>query len=341
MEDEHLDTILATESDEFIKSSVDNLILIPSESEGIPDHMCDVPSIDNSPPVNVSEDQIEDFSESSEEFSSTDDDSFSFDNIDHVEASPPDSELDLPSNNSFSFAEKESFYFDILSFSRPPAKPPAGDTGILNIKMMGDIYDQKTFMPRIYSSIVITTYPPVLPTADPDDSLIMGNEELNTIPEKESNEFIKSSVEDHVPIPSASEDTFGSESVCILPSCDDFYPIDVPEEKAVTFANPLFNSNDDFTSRDDESLSNEDDSYDPNLDESTFLVTPLSDSNEDGYFTPSNDIELILHHDPSIPKMSVASILEGDSSSLEVKSSFELKRGLAKVTDFSSGTSMG
>nr|GFD42931.1 hypothetical protein [Tanacetum cinerariifolium] len=43
---------------------------------------------------------------------------------------------DLPSNNSLSFAEKESFYFDIPQFSRPPAKPPDGDTGILNIKMM-------------------------------------------------------------------------------------------------------------------------------------------------------------------------------------------------------------
>nr|GEZ59367.1 hypothetical protein [Tanacetum cinerariifolium] len=63
--DEHLDTILATESDEFIKSSVQNLIPIPSESEGIPEH----------------------------KFSSIDDDSFSLDNIDYVEASPPDSEL--------------------------------------------------------------------------------------------------------------------------------------------------------------------------------------------------------------------------------------------------------
>nr|GEZ83027.1 hypothetical protein [Tanacetum cinerariifolium] len=36
---------------------------------------------------------FEDFSESNEEFSSTDDDSFSFDKIDYVEASPPDSEL--------------------------------------------------------------------------------------------------------------------------------------------------------------------------------------------------------------------------------------------------------
>nr|GFB48805.1 hypothetical protein [Tanacetum cinerariifolium] len=50
MGDEHLDTILATESDEFIKSVVENLISIPSKFEGIPEHMCDVPSHDNSPP---------------------------------------------------------------------------------------------------------------------------------------------------------------------------------------------------------------------------------------------------------------------------------------------------
>nr|GFA45728.1 hypothetical protein [Tanacetum cinerariifolium] len=53
---------------------------------------------------------------------------------------------DLPKNNTLSFAEKESFHFDIPPFSRPPAKPPDGDTGILNIKMMGDIFDQKAFM---------------------------------------------------------------------------------------------------------------------------------------------------------------------------------------------------
>nr|GFB77945.1 hypothetical protein [Tanacetum cinerariifolium] len=204
MRDEHLDTISVTKSDEFIKSSVETLISILSESEGIPEHMCDVPSHDNSLPLDVSTDQFEDFSESNEEFSSIDDDSFSFDKIDYVEASPPDSELkiiskplseeeiipmkslrthdsfllisskidslldefageltllksillgidetdydfeedirliekllhilihkDLPRNNTLSFAEKESFHFDIPSFSRPPAKPPDGDT---------------------------------------------------------------------------------------------------------------------------------------------------------------------------------------------------------------------
>nr|GFB02676.1 hypothetical protein [Tanacetum cinerariifolium] len=93
MGDEHLDTILATESDEFIKSSVENLIPIPSESEGIPEHMCDVPSHDNYPPLDVSKYKFEDFFESNKEFSLIDDDSFSIDDIDYVEASPPDSEL--------------------------------------------------------------------------------------------------------------------------------------------------------------------------------------------------------------------------------------------------------
>nr|GFA93981.1 hypothetical protein [Tanacetum cinerariifolium] len=50
---------------------------------------------------------------------------------------------DLTSNNTLSFAEKMSCHFDIPLFSRPPAKPPDGNTGILNIKMMGDISDQK------------------------------------------------------------------------------------------------------------------------------------------------------------------------------------------------------
>ncbi|GJV49225.1 hypothetical protein Tco_1439437 [Tanacetum coccineum] len=195
-------------------------------------------------------------------------------------------------------------------------------------------------MPQISSSIALA---PVSSIMEPEDSFIMGNEELSTILEKESDEFIKSSVEDLVPIPRESEDTSGSDSVCDLPSSDDFSPIF--EEKSVTFSNPLFDSND-FTSSDDESLSNEDvpedvkiysnslfefddeyissdvnplfdevledieckDSYDSNLDELTFLVTPLSDSNEDECLAPRDDIELLLHHDPSI---SIISILEG------------------------------
>nr|GEW16889.1 hypothetical protein [Tanacetum cinerariifolium] len=64
-------------------------------------------------------------------------------------------------------------------------------------------YEERTvplneIISQIPSSIVITTSPPVLPTEDPKDSLIMGNEDLSTIREKKSDEFIKSSVEDVV-----------------------------------------------------------------------------------------------------------------------------------------------
>ncbi|GKA28848.1 hypothetical protein Tco_0715093, partial [Tanacetum coccineum] len=131
-------------------------------------------------------------------------------------------------------------------------------------------------------------------------------------------------VENLVPIPSEFEDTSGSDSDCDLPSCDDFSPINGSEDKSLTFANPLFDSNDDFTSSNDESLSDKDvpkdndieskASYDSNLDEPALLVTPFSDANTDECFDPGGDIdeiELLLHHDSSTPKLSVASILEG------------------------------
>nr|GEZ27078.1 hypothetical protein [Tanacetum cinerariifolium] len=93
MGDEHLDTILATESGEFIKSSIESLVPILSESEGIPDNMCDMPFHDNSPPLDVSKDQFEDLFDSNDDSTSNDDDSFSIKNIEYVEASPPNYEL--------------------------------------------------------------------------------------------------------------------------------------------------------------------------------------------------------------------------------------------------------
>nr|GFA32468.1 reverse transcriptase domain-containing protein [Tanacetum cinerariifolium] len=102
------------------------------------------------------------------------------------------------------------------------------------------------------------TLTPIQMSSRPEDSLIMRDKDLRTILKKELNDVIKFGVEDLVPIPSESEDTSKSDSECDLPSCDDFSPIDVPEGKSMTFSNPLFDSNDDFTSSDDESLSDED-----------------------------------------------------------------------------------
>ncbi|GJZ39390.1 reverse transcriptase domain-containing protein [Tanacetum coccineum] len=132
----------------------------------------------------------------------------------------------------------------------------------------------------------------VLPTMEPEDSLIMGDEDLHSITEKESNEFIKSSVEDLVPIPSESEDTSDSDKECDLHFCDN----------PVTFSNPLFDSNNDFTSSDDESLPEEDDQEENfkiysnplfEFDDEYISITSLPDDNEDGCFDPGGDMDEI------------------------------------------------
>nr|GFA63012.1 hypothetical protein [Tanacetum cinerariifolium] len=72
-----------------------------------------------------------------------------------IEEDDYDSERDilileeLLDNYSLSLPVIESYHFDIPSFSRPPVKPPNGNTGILNIKMMHDIFEQKVPMPGL------------------------------------------------------------------------------------------------------------------------------------------------------------------------------------------------
>nr|GEW16103.1 hypothetical protein [Tanacetum cinerariifolium] len=61
---------------------------------------------------------------------------------------------ELLDNYSLSLPVIESYHFDIPSFSRPPAKPPGGNTGILNIRMMGDISEQKVPIPRLMITLV-------------------------------------------------------------------------------------------------------------------------------------------------------------------------------------------
>ncbi|GJW86906.1 hypothetical protein Tco_0162246 [Tanacetum coccineum] len=92
MGDEHLDTIPTMESDEVIKSSVENLVPILSESKGIPEKMCDVPFCNNPTTLEASKDHSEIVVDFNDDSTSSDDDSFSIDNIKYVEASPPNSE---------------------------------------------------------------------------------------------------------------------------------------------------------------------------------------------------------------------------------------------------------
>nr|GEZ48208.1 hypothetical protein [Tanacetum cinerariifolium] len=225
-----------------------------------------------------------------------------------IEEDDDDSERDIPileellDSYSLSLLANESYHFDIPSPYRPPTKPPDGNTGTLNIKMMGNVSDQKNSFdctldsyhpshpiyetysgdtrgndshlgydcsPRVFKikdafenkqykpedvqelfrglfndvqniheelAEYINTpgwnRPAFYNNGDDDDedytiaitldflitdSLIMGDEHLDTIPEKESDEFNKSSVKDLVPNPREFED----ECECDVPDCDD------------------------------------------------------------------------------------------------------------------------
>nr|GEX47403.1 hypothetical protein [Tanacetum cinerariifolium] len=103
--------------------------------------------------------------------------------------------------------------------------------------------------PQVSSVIAIT---PDLPTEEPEYSLSMRDEHLSTILETKSDEVIKSSVENLVPILSEFEVTSDNESEC---------DVTVKDESSLiftTFSNHLFDCNNDFTSSDDKLLSNED-----------------------------------------------------------------------------------
>nr|GEU85815.1 hypothetical protein [Tanacetum cinerariifolium] len=173
---------------------------------------------------------------------------------------------DLPSNNTLSFAEKESFHFDIPLFFRPPAKPPDEPFNNQTIDELPQTlpsfdltcyfedgnsftYDSKSNLvhdspnvfdppsqPLLYSCKFCENdarrrkaieedqaakaqywkipacyddyddnYTFAITHNEPDNSLSMGDEHLNTIPATKSDEFIKSIVENLIPNPSESE----------------------------------------------------------------------------------------------------------------------------------------
>ncbi|GJS76674.1 hypothetical protein Tco_0726555 [Tanacetum coccineum] len=113
-----------------------------------------------------------------------------------------------------------------------------------------DDYDEEsilstnTNMFETPSSDVITTSSPI---EEPKDSLIMKDEDIDTISEKESDKENKSSVENLFHIPSESEVTFDNESECDLPIFDDS-PLDIFEDICVIFYRPLFDFYGDSTS---------------------------------------------------------------------------------------------
>ncbi|GJX07927.1 reverse transcriptase domain-containing protein [Tanacetum coccineum] len=147
------------------------------------------------------------------------------------------------------------------------------------------------------SSVFATTS--TLPSIEPKDSLIMGDEHLSTF----SNEEI-------IPIPRESEETSRSDSKNVLPLYDDFSSINVPRDDSVTFSNPLFEFDVNFNSSDINPLFDDvlediecKDSYDSNLDKSTFLGfidDPLFEENDDLFDLEckTNDWKGILYDAP-------------------------------------------
>ncbi|GKC86920.1 hypothetical protein Tco_1147569 [Tanacetum coccineum] len=93
MKDEHLDTIPATESDEVIKSSVENLVQILSESKGISDGVCDVPLCYNPTPLEAFKEHFETIIDFNDDSTLSDDNSPYGEDINYVDASPPDVEI--------------------------------------------------------------------------------------------------------------------------------------------------------------------------------------------------------------------------------------------------------
>ncbi|GKA94564.1 hypothetical protein Tco_0816602 [Tanacetum coccineum] len=88
MGDKHLSTIPKKE-----EISVENLVPIPSESEGISDGVCDVPLCDNLTPLEAFKEHSEIVFDFNDDSTSNDDDSPYNEDIDYVDASPPDAKI--------------------------------------------------------------------------------------------------------------------------------------------------------------------------------------------------------------------------------------------------------
>nr|GEW64351.1 RNA-directed DNA polymerase, eukaryota [Tanacetum cinerariifolium] len=142
------------------------------------------------------------------------------------------------------------------------------------------------------------------------DSLRMGDEHLDTILEKESDEFIKSSVENLIPSPSESKDL--SDGECDVPACDDF----------TTFSNLLFDADHNFSSSDDKFFDYFFFKIDSLLDEfagELILLKSISPGIDEAECDPEEEICLIekLLYDNSSPRPSEEFISENSNAAIE------------------------
>ncbi|GJV20279.1 reverse transcriptase domain-containing protein [Tanacetum coccineum] len=135
----------------------------------------------------------------------------------------------LSNPNLESFETNKSLHEKTTDEPTPVCSPPPGDDDNEKKKQEKEsIFSDKT--PQV--SLVFT-----ITSIEPKDSLIMGDEHFST-----------SRVEEIVPIPRKSEDSLNNDKGSDLTSCDD----------NMIFSNLLFNSKDDLTSSNDDSILKED-----------------------------------------------------------------------------------
>ncbi|GKD27159.1 hypothetical protein Tco_1233373, partial [Tanacetum coccineum] len=189
MGDEHLDTI----------SSVEILVPIPSEFEGISKDTCDVSVCENPSTFDALNDHSEILSDSNDDDTSSDD-------------------------NDFEGEILEKSYLNILIVQ-------------VGIVLLSTTMTMMSILLYIASSKAIT---PDLSIEEPDNSLNIGDEHLDTIP----------SIENLVPIPSEFKGI--SEYTCDVPICEDPSTFD----SLSNHSEILSDSNNDGTSSDDDSYEN-------------------------------------------------------------------------------------
>nr|GEZ12631.1 hypothetical protein [Tanacetum cinerariifolium] len=152
---------------------------------------------------------------------------------------------------------------------------------------------------------------PILSTKEPEYSTSIGYEHPNTTLKMESDEIIKSGVEELVPIPSECEVTSEDDSKC------DMLIQDQSSLVFMTFSNSLLKDNDNLTSSDDESLFEED----IPVEESKVYSNLLFDddeinSDELESHVESNFIESLSNHDALINSSQKIDYLEEFSGEL-------------------------
>ncbi|GKD60758.1 hypothetical protein Tco_1298267 [Tanacetum coccineum] len=284
MEDEHLDTIPVTESANTIKSSVEDLVPTPSEFVDLSSFSqqylccanCGGPHYDyQCQPINGT------YYEPNQSYD------YGFDQF-----QPPKFTVNhqiFNNQNEFLNSQNEllnsqnklmeqmtticDLVGQVMQKKEEEKRIAEEQAAKISISRKFPVYDddddEYSIQTQEYLKKFSSANTPDLPIEEPVNSLSIGDEHLDTIPATESDEVIKSSVKDPVPIPSECEVI--SDDDCDLPLNDDS-----PESHFTTFSNPLFDSNDDFSS-DDESLSEEE----IQKDEFKYFSNPLYDLDDE------------------------------------------------------------